>query len=577
MSNKTIFGLPVDVLSASNMSFTASQVDGKYVLKSGDSMSGNLAMEGGAGIDVKDEGNVSVDGKLDVKGYGQFSGNLGVLGNSTVSGLLEAPGGVSSGTLEATGEATFYDQVTMEGKLDLKGNGFFRENLDVLGICNVGGVLEAAGGAYIDGKIDVTGPATFAWDVKMDTKLDVKGDVKTEGNLLAMGTLGAVGNATFAGNALVIGVLEVNDTVTALSNLIVADEAVATGVISAEAGIFKPDLVVDPAVGVEVIGNVSTDPITSIGDKDNFTPDVNAWSAGWRFVVKAGQNLLVSHLLYASDNMTTNRDVGIWDATGNLLVQATVSNTDPHDALENWHIHALDQKDYVTLQGGQEYTIGGLYAANEPVTIFGDNGTAVANSTYIDATPSGMLKLNTPTLEWPNSLSGPGIIYNCNFYFQVTQPTAQLLYSGITRLPCNPRICLSRTTAQSIPTDDPITITWDTVRWASIGSANITLDHDNAFIVVPVNGMYMLSYTVIWDSGGSGEKTSNVWVNSDPDQCWGRLTFASSIEEFHTVTDTVLLNAGDTLQLVVQQFSGGSIDCMGNAANHFSCTLLYGT
>ena len=45
MSNKTIFGLPVDVLSASNMSFTASQVDGKYVLKSGDSMSGNLAME----------------------------------------------------------------------------------------------------------------------------------------------------------------------------------------------------------------------------------------------------------------------------------------------------------------------------------------------------------------------------------------------------------------------------------------------------------------------------------------------------------------------------------------------------
>ena len=92
MSNKTIFGLPVDVLSASNMSFTASQVDGKYVLKSGDSMSGNLAMEGGAGIDVKDEGNVSVDGKLDVKGYGQFSGNLGVLGNSTVSGILEAPG-----------------------------------------------------------------------------------------------------------------------------------------------------------------------------------------------------------------------------------------------------------------------------------------------------------------------------------------------------------------------------------------------------------------------------------------------------------------------------------------------------
>ena len=46
-------------------------------------MSGNLAMEGGAGIDVKDGGNVSVDGKLDVKGDALFSGNLGVLGNSS--------------------------------------------------------------------------------------------------------------------------------------------------------------------------------------------------------------------------------------------------------------------------------------------------------------------------------------------------------------------------------------------------------------------------------------------------------------------------------------------------------------
>ena len=114
------------------------------------------------------------------------------------------------------------------------------------------------------------------------------------------------------------------------------------------------------------------------------------------------------------------------------------------------------------------------------------------------------------------------------------------------------------------------------MRWASIGSASITLDHDDAFIVVPVNGMYMLSYTVVWETGHSGIKTSNVWVNSDPNQCWGRLTFADAVEEIYTVTDTVLLNAGDTLQLVVQQDSGDSTDCMGNAANHFSCTLLYG-
>src|SRR5690606_40121617 len=60
----SIFGLPVDLLSASNMTVTTSAPDGKYVLKSGDTMSGDLKMEDGAGI--------YVDGQLEVKCESKF-------------------------------------------------------------------------------------------------------------------------------------------------------------------------------------------------------------------------------------------------------------------------------------------------------------------------------------------------------------------------------------------------------------------------------------------------------------------------------------------------------------------------
>src|SRR5690606_25116657 len=116
------------------------------------------------------------------------------------------------------------------------------------------------------------------------------------------GTLGVYSDFSVGGNSTLLGQLEVNDKVSALSNVIVSDDVIATGMISADSGINKSVLPVDPTVGVEVIGHVITDPITSIGAKASPTPSADAWSAGWRFVVAAGQTLVVSHLLYAYDS-----------------------------------------------------------------------------------------------------------------------------------------------------------------------------------------------------------------------------------------------------------------------------------
>ena len=66
--------------------------------------------------------DVTMDKKLDVKQAVLLEGNLSVLGPSTFSSPLEAPGGISCGTFEALDQATFYEQVGMESKLDVKGN-----------------------------------------------------------------------------------------------------------------------------------------------------------------------------------------------------------------------------------------------------------------------------------------------------------------------------------------------------------------------------------------------------------------------------------------------------------------------
>ena len=46
------------------------------------------------------------------------------------------------------------------------------------------------------------------------------------------------------------------------------------------------------------------------------------------------------------------------------------------------------------------------------------------------------------------------------------------------------------------------------MRWASKGEHKMRLAHNNAFIEVPVTGLYLVSYTIVWDAGESGTKKS---------------------------------------------------------------------
>src|SRR5690606_32921184 len=114
----------------------------------------------------------------------------------------------------------------------------------------------------------------------------------------------------------------------------------------------------------------------------------------------------------------------------------------------------------------------------------------------------------TATLEMPDNEVPAAIVHNCNFYFKTLQKTAQVLYSGISRLPYHPTICVSRSSGLSISSGDDITIDWDVIRWASKGEHRITFEHNNAYLVIPVTGMYLVSYTVIWEADANPSNSS---------------------------------------------------------------------
>ena len=134
------------------------------------------------------------------------------------------------------------------------------------------------------------------------------------------------------------------------------------------------------------------------------------------------------------------------------------------------------------MDAGTEYVIGGYFPTGNVYSYVNPN--IEIDSNFFSDGPWAQYKLSTPSgLEMPDSPVAAHIIYNCNFYFKTQTNTSQVLYSGISRLPLHPTMCVNRSTAQSIPNDTDTTITWDTVKWASnrAGDNKMGWDHNGAF------------------------------------------------------------------------------------------------
>jgi len=613
MCDRTIFGL------SSSSKIGDAGFEGKYVLKQGDSMQGDLVMEdagitvqgamssvlleGGAGLRVQDGGGILVTsgqidtGSLVVQDGAEVKGlitttTLNVLAAAEVKGNLvtasiDVKGGGGINVLDAgdvliDGKLTVNQDIFLTGFMECKrvdastiitAQDMKTITLDVSDASNLTGIvtcldhvlvqspdailtlkngaklrIEDGGGMNIDGKSE------FKGDVICDTKLEIKGDVKVEGKL------------------------DVKLDVSTEGDVVAVDNVKAAGVMAIDPDIkISTFLGLESKEGIKVIGkSLLQNPINVTG---NVFSTGDGFTFGWQFTVGV-QDIILTQFRYISINMSSDRTVGIYDVnTGNLLRSAVVLTSDPPNPTNEWRVHDLVLADYVTLQANTVYMIAAFIPVGGNIDAFGTFGSPTINSTYINTAPIGRAvpsaSLSFPTNPYFNAF------LNCSFGFIV--PTVNFLaaYSGdvqattLKLLQQPAHTIYSSLNGELIPFQTDITITvWNN---SVVDVGGIT--YNNGSFNVQVAGMYLVFYTVRWDSI-AGIRNSEVIIDANPER-YARILFTDAGGSAQGTTlngsDVLRLEPGNTVSVRVWQSNASSIQvrCMDDAACHFGIICLY--
>ena len=132
------------------------------------------------------------------------------------------------------------------------------------------------------------------------------------------------------------------------------------------------------------------------------------FTLGWEFLTNNA--ITVNALGFfddSQDGLAESHDVGLWDASGNLLAQTTVASTDI--LVNQWRYSFVAP---VTLAAQQDYYVGALYTSGADNVVFpGYSGVSTtANITYLNATYGEGGALADPTNAFgANGFFGPNI------------------------------------------------------------------------------------------------------------------------------------------------------------------------
>jgi hypothetical protein len=164
----------------------------------------------------------------------------------------------------------------------------------------------------------------------------------------------------------------------------------------------------------------------------------NTWMAGWEFNTTAP--VFVTHLAAVLEpsfgTPSASVEVGLWDATGALVLSATVDTNDPK--IGHFHYHATAP---VSLALGAHYTVAGLYGSTvdyQPVNRTNGpgvqyNGSRSALATSLTYPPSDLdggfgggkfgASFGVAAVPEPSTLALAGIAAGGLACFRRRQPT----------------------------------------------------------------------------------------------------------------------------------------------------------
>jgi hypothetical protein len=131
------------------------------------------------------------------------------------------------------------------------------------------------------------------------------------------------------------------------------------------------------------------------------------------------------------------------------------------------------------------------------------------------------------------------------------------IYNGLTYNLNRPHFVARQATAQSFTSGTNTVVTWDNIDVDSYGGYNGSVDATK--YTVQAAGWYLISYAICWANNTTGNRA--VYVQKNGSSLTGSWSSAAASSSYPTCNSVfrALCAVGDTLQIVAQQGSGGSL------------------
>lgn len=123
-----------------------------------------------------------------------------------------------------------------------------------------------------------------------------------------------------------------------------------------------------------------------------------------------------------------------------------------------------------------------------------------------------------------------------------------------------------KSSAQSITTGTNTAITFDSERFDNGGMHSTSVNTSRITIPTGGGGIYLIGGAISWAANATGVRYVSVYLNGTTHLGISEDTSVTATDHYMTVSTLYALSAGDYVELVVQQSSGGNLNIQSVSA-----------
>jgi len=237
---------------------------------------------------------------------------------------------------------------------------------------------------------------------------------------------------------------------------------------------------------------------------------------------------------------------------------------------------------------GGNFILGQSNTASSTTSLSsGVTGPALKLSNTSTATGARALGLNVASGHAPFSVNSATKVANLNADKLDGQDSSSFLLNGSgtvgstnladgavtpAKFGTIPAARATKTTSQSIPNNQATVLTFDTEDFDTGTSPGLHDPTSNTRLTAPISGVYQIDAGLGWASNPTGNRLFGLKLNGAALCCHlaeSRMQAPSTSEARQNVSDLVKLSAGDFVEAVALQTSGGNLDAVNSNFSTF--------